>query len=82
MLCAFGADSIVREIECRQCLQKESGVVNEKDKKTFTVLFRKVSARYLAPSSPILLFPRVRVVSVCVQKRRGEWERNGEKNIH
>jgi hypothetical protein len=82
MLCAFGADFIVSEVECGQCLQKESSAVNEKDKKTFTVLVRKVSARYLAPWSPILLFPRVRVVSVCAEKRRSECERNGDKNIH
>jgi hypothetical protein len=36
----------------------------KKEALTFTLLFRKPSARYLIPESPILLRPRSRTVSV------------------
>jgi hypothetical protein len=56
MLNTYGANSIVFETECRQCLRKPT-VENRKDeyKMTLTVLLRKLLAKYLTPSSSISL---------------------------
>jgi len=66
---------------CRKCLMSEVSVWQSayrniwyKDIKTFTLLFRKTSARYWAPSSPMLFMPKFIEVSVCVEKWRWKLE--------
>ena len=74
---AVVSDLIGTKIHSGQCLREENDDVNEVDKKSMicTLLFIKISDKYLAPWSPMWFLERSSSASIYVKKIEWKWDR-------
>ena len=82
ILCTLSSDSIPPQVECGECLyEREKNEMMERTRRSdnLTVFCCNASPKYRAPWSPIWLYDKLSVVSVCMKERRMRWWREQEE---